>query len=121
MTLESKLNRIPPFVARLMAKTNGRLSTTADLMERTGFGHQKLEHISRQSTWAGIRVADVDNFLKACGLSWSAQRRQRWLLELAIRKGRLHRMRHFKAVGRIQAAQIKSHLRRIAKMLPQPA
>ena len=92
MTLEEKLNRLPPFIARLLAKSNGRLMTTAELMEKTGFGHEKLERISKQKSWARIAVADVDTFLQACGLNWSSQRRQRWLLELAISKGRLHKI-----------------------------
>lgn len=120
MTLEDKLNRMPPFVARLMAKSNGRLMTTLELMEKTGFSHVKLERIAKQKTWASIAVRDVDLFLTACGLSWSSQRRQRWLLELAIRKGRLHKMRHFKTTNRIEAAQVKSHLRRIEKLFSQP-
>lgn len=120
MTLEEKLNRLPPFIARLLAKSNGRLMTTAELMAKTGFGHEKLERISKQKSWARIAVADVDTFLQACGLNWSSQRRQRWLLELAISKGRLHKMRHFKTSNRIDAAQVQSHLRRVEKMFQQP-
>jgi hypothetical protein len=116
MTLEQKLNRIPPCIARLLAKHNGRLMTTDELKRRTGFGHMKLKHISKQKTWARVAVEDVDIFLQACGLSWSAQRRQRWLLELAIKKGRLHKMRHFKTSNRIEAAQVHNHLRKVERL-----
>lgn len=120
MTLEAKLNRIPPAIARLLAKHNGRLMTTDELIKRTGFGHMKLKHIAKQKTWGRIAVEDVDTFLTACGLSWSTQRRQRWLLQLASSKGRLHKMRHFKTSNRIEAAQVKSHMKRIEKLFQQP-
>lgn len=120
MTLQEKLDRLPPFIARMLAKNNGRLMTTIELMEKTGFCHTKLERISKQKTWANIAVKDVDLFLTACGLSWSAQRRQRWALALAIRKGRIHKMRHLKTNTNIGASQVKSHLRRIEQLFKQP-
>lgn len=116
MTLTEKLDRLPPFICRILAKSNGRLMTTPELMKRTGFGHVKLERISKQTSWAKISVQDVDLFLDACGIKWSSQRRIRWLLQLAIRKGRLHKMRHFKTTTRIEAAQVRSHLTRIEKL-----
>jgi hypothetical protein len=120
MTLEAKLDRLPPFVARLLAKSNGRLMTTLELMEKTGFCHEKIERISKQKSWANIAVRDVDLFLTACGLSWSTQRRQRWMLDLAIRKGRLHKMRHFKTDNQYGGAQVRAHLRRIEQLFKQP-
>lgn len=116
MTLTEKLNRIPPCICRILAKSNGKLMTTNELMAKTGFGHMKLKHISKQLSWARIAVEDVDVFLTACGLKWSTQRRERWLLQLAANKGRLHKMRHFKTSTRVEAAQVKSHLRRIEKL-----
>jgi hypothetical protein len=107
---------MPPFIARLMAKNNGRLATTPDMMARTGFGHGKIEKISKMTTWEHVTVGDVDRFLAACGLSWSTQRRQRWLIGLAARKGRLHKMHHLKTTNRVEASQIKAHLRRIESL-----
>lgn len=120
MTLTQKLDRLPPFIVRLLAKSNGRLMTTLELVEKTGFCEGKIKRFSRQTSWATYSVSDVDLFLKACGLSWSTQRRQRWLLELAISKGRLHKMRHFKTSNRFEASQVRSHLRRIEKLFQRP-
>lgn len=120
MTLTEKLDRLPPFIVRLLAKSNGRLMTTLELVEKTGFCSGKIKKLSKQTSWARIAVGDVDLFLKACGLSWSTQRRQRWLLELAISKGRLHKMRHFKASRNFEVSQVRSHLRRIEKLFQRP-
>lgn len=119
MTLTEKLDRIPPAIARLLAKHNGRLMTTPELVRRTGFGHDKVQRIANQKTWARISVEDVDIFLTACGLSWSTQRKKRWLLKLALSKGRLHKMHHLKASNSIEATQVRCHLRRIEKLLQQ--
>lgn len=119
MTLEEKLNRLPPFLARLLAKSNGRLMTTPELVKKTGFCHEKLERISKQRTWAKITVRDVDLFLSACGLKWSTQRRQRWALALAIKKGRLDKLRHFKTSTQFGPAQVRSHLLRVEKLFNQ--
>lgn len=120
MTLTEKLNRIPPAIARLLAKHNGRLMTTPELSRRTGFSTYKVSQIADQTSWARITVQDVDTFLTACGLSWSTQRRQRWLLQLAAKKGRLHKMHHLNAKNGVTKEQVRKHLKRIEKLLQQP-
>lgn len=119
MTLTEKLDRIPPCIARLLAKSEGRLMTTSEIMKATGFSKWKVDRISNAKTWANISVKDVDLFLSACGLSWSAQRKQRWLLGLAVKKGRVDKMRHLKVANRIESAQVKSHIRRITKLFSE--
>ncbi len=98
MTLLRKLDRLPPCLCRLLAQRNGELMTDRQLIRLTGWSKVKLERICKALSWARICVSDVDDFLFACGLRWSAQRRERWLLKVATEKGveGLLRMRHLR-------------------------
>jgi len=115
MTLTDKLNRLPPCVCRLLAKKNGRLMTDPQLMEATGWGKSRLCRVYNSTSWAGISVEEVDKFLAACGISWSSQRRQRWLLQLAGND--ISKMRHLRFNNGWQASMVKRHQRRIIKLL----
>jgi hypothetical protein len=117
MTLVEKLDRLPPCIVRVMAKHNNRMITDPELMRRTGWGRRKLMAVYKSASWDGIKVGDVDNFLKACGMSWSSQRRQRWLLQLAIKNGGIHKMQHLKTDTGWRGNQLRLHLMRIEKLL----
>lgn len=116
MTLLEKLDRLPPAFARLFAKHERHLASDDEMMRRTGWGETKLRRISRADSWRGVAVADVDCFLKACGLTWSAQRRQRWLLKLAANGTGLERMRHLRHKKFWQACQVQKHIRRLKRI-----
>jgi hypothetical protein len=117
MTLTEKLDRLPPCIVRIMTKHNRRLITDPELMKRTGWGRRKLKAVYNSASWAGIDVIDVDVFLKACNMTWASQRRQRWLLKLAIANGGLHTMQHLQCDTGWQGNQLKLHLERIEKLL----
>lgn len=119
MTLTSKLDRLPPCFVRILAKHNGRLMTDPELMERTGWGRRKLRAVYQSASWGSVKVEDVDTFLKACNMSWSTQRRQRWLLKLAISHGGIETMQHLKCSHSVgwRGNQLKLHLERIEKLL----
>ena len=121
MTLVEKLDRLPPCFVRILAKHNGNLMTDSELVSRTGWSKNKLRRIYTAATWKETSVGDADLFIKACGLKWSSQRRQRWLIALAISKGGIHTMRHLKpkrlnkAGNGWRANQLRLHLKQIEK------
>jgi len=122
MTLTEKLDRLPPCVARIWAKKDGRLATSSHLMKLTGWGARKLLWISRRKSWADVSVRDVDAFLSACGLSWSSQSNQRLTLMKALERGGLQTMLHLERrklsrTTRWQASQLARHIRRLEKIL----
>lgn len=119
MTLLEKLNRLPPVVARLLAKSNGKLMSDLELCKRTGWGKKRLRRVYRAGSWNNVTVEEVDVFLTACGLKWSTQRRQRWLLKLALNRSEsgLEQMRHLKATTAWEASMIKKLNKHVEKFL----
>lgn len=119
MTLLEKLNRLPPCICRLLAKINGQLATDRELMMVTGWSRAKLGRIAKATTWAEIAVIDVDAFLFACGLTWSTQRRQLWLLQVAALKGfqGIKRMRHLQKPIAQRAGRVATLLERTKKIV----
>lgn|GEM_PF-3907701 len=119
MTLAQKLDRLPPCICRLLAKSNGELMTDAELMRRMRCGKDKLRRIVESRTWDGIAVQDVDDFLKACGLTWSTQRRQIWGLKRAVEKGLegIRRMKHLKKPVAQKASRVLTLLKRTEEIL----
>lgn len=124
MTLTEKLDRIPPCVARILAKKDRRLATDQDLVRITGWSMIKVRWVYQRRSWAGIKVADVDTFLSACDLNWSSQREKRWLLRLAMERGGIGTMQHLQRRKMSHQtswlpSQLARHLRRIEKILSQ--
>lgn len=117
MTLTEKLDRLPPCICRLLAKSNGELATDAEIRGATGWSRAKLERISQATTWAGISVGDVDSFLAACGIRWSSQRKERWKLTRIIRAGGIHRMRHLWKPIAQRASRVATLLKRTEELL----
>lgn len=117
MTLTEKLNRLPPCIVRILAKHNGKLITDPELMRRTGWGKRYLRSVYNSASWDGIKVGDVDKFLAACGMSWSTQRRQRWLLQLAVNNGGIQTMLHLRNDVGWRGNQLRLHLNRIERLL----
>lgn len=115
MTLLEKLNRLPPCLCRIFAKKNGRLMTDPELMEATGWTIKHLRKVYQASSWAQVRVEDVDIFLAACGLRWSSQRRQ--LNQLCYHQEHFGNMRHLKVDCGWRGFQLKHHQELIKKLL----
>lgn len=115
MTLLEKLDRLEPLVCRMMARSNGHFMSDREIMQVTGWGIAKLRRIYNSKSWARINVRDVDVFLKACGISWSSQRRILWLLKLNAYD--ITKMRHLQFRTGWQAAMILRHQRRILRLL----
>jgi len=63
-------------------------------------------------------VEEVDSFLTACGLKWSSQRRQRWLISLRLSEGDgITRMRHLRARNKDEACVIEALLKHVKRLL----
>lgn len=99
----------------------GRLMSNAELKLITGWGNSKLKRIASATTFRDLTVGEVDQFLAACGLRWSSQRRMLWLMQLAWRNGGLQTMRHLRYETGWQASMIKRHQRRIEQLLSKKA
>lgn len=120
-TLLEKLDRLPPCVCRLLAQRDGRLLTEQQMKRLTGWSLDKLSRIASARTWRAITAGDIDKFLSACGLSWSAQSRSRWYLKIAVRRGAagIERMRHVQRALRepSRAGSVTLLLRRTEQIL----
>lgn len=119
MTLTEKL-RFPPCLARIMAVRDGKLMSDQELVKLTGWGERKLSRVYNSASWDDITGRDIDTFLTACGLSPFSLRRQRWLIQLAVRRGGLHTMQHLKQDKNNtgwKGNQLRLHLERIEKLL----
>ena len=119
MTLLEKLNRLPPVISRLFAKHNGRLMSDVELCRRTGWGKKRLRRVYRASSWGHVTVEEVDVFLTACGLSWSSQKKQRWLIKLALDRtnGKELDMRHLRARTFWEDGMIKAMNKHVKRLL----
>ena len=119
LTLTQKLDRLPPCICRLLAQSNGEFLSDKELTRMLRWGENKLRRISKATSWTRITVEDADAFLAACGLRWSSQRRERWLLRVAVSKGLdgLRRMKHLRKPVAARAATVTMLLRRTEKLL----
>lgn len=120
-TLLAKLDRLPPIMCRLLAKKNGRLLSDRQLEDITGWSNSKLCRVYQAKSWAHVAVEDVDIFLKACGLKWSTQRRERQHLQMAVNNYGLERMQHLRARTWWERQMIKSLTRHVRLILSQEA
>ncbi len=119
MTLLEKLDRLPPIVCRMMAKCDGQFMSDPQIMALTDWGKAKLTRIYNATSWAGISVGDADLFLRACGLSWSSQRRVRWLLRRV--GGDISKMRHLQSDKPWRISMVRRHQKRIERLLKREA
>jgi len=95
-----------------------------EIRKRTGWSQTKVTDVCRRLTWGGVKVADVDSLLEACGLSWSAQRRTRWLIALALGRGGIEgikSMRHLKPRSGTESSQLNSIVRVVLRAVSAEA
>ncbi len=78
MSLLQRLDRMPPFVCRLLARKNRGRSPMSHLEIARGSGLAKatVAELSFKRTWAGVPVATVSRFSQACGVDLERPRRQ---------------------------------------------
>ena len=75
MTLTEKLNRMPPFLCRLMARRNGREISNRRLSENSGIPLTTIRRISVRTSWDDVPVAMAQRFSVACGVDLLRQNR----------------------------------------------
>lgn len=123
MTLLQKLDRLPPYAVRLLARRRNRLILDVEIMKQTGWSKRRLRRVSRSTSWSGVKVSEVDAFLTACGMSWSKQRRHRGLLmRLASTSVYMRHMRYRYGSKRgWYAVALQSHRRQFEKVLVELA
>ena len=93
MRLTERLNRIPPNLCRLLARSaHGlRLMTVQEICDRSQLCRMRVIQISKLSSWSSLPVEDVQAFSEACGVNLLApaeqlkflRRRKRAYLERA--------------------------------------
>lgn len=89
MNLLQKLNSLPPFFCRYVARSdNGRRGlTTAELVGRSGLARTTVKELSFRVNWNGVTVEVATKFMEACGVNPLSARRQR---EFVKRRSLLH-------------------------------
>jgi hypothetical protein len=75
MLLIEKLDRMPPFLCRLMARRNGRSPSNKDLSKDSGIPLTTLRRICEKKTWADVPVGMAQRFSVACGVDLLRQTR----------------------------------------------
>lgn len=94
-----------PCLCRLMAKTKDkdtgvvRLMTTDELSARTGWGKVRLASVYMRANWSGVKVGDMELFLRACGVT--GPKRQKVLMstiQRALKNGGIRNMWHLRPV-----------------------
>lgn len=72
MTLTEKLNRFPPIMCRLVARTGvGRASrglSHSEIAQLSGLERSTVAKLSKRETWEGCTLETIDAFSTACGV-----------------------------------------------------
>jgi len=65
------LDRVPPCVCRLLARTaSGRRALThKEIADRSGLSESYVGQISRKNSWKDIPVSTVERFASGCGVN----------------------------------------------------
>lgn len=71
MTFLEKLDRLPPFKVRLMARMPGTRSvaSTPWLVEQSGLDRKTIHKLARAESWAAFEARIIDAFTSACGVN----------------------------------------------------
>jgi hypothetical protein len=72
LTLPEKLDRFPPLVVRLLARTSRseggqRALTTAEIAARSGLSISEVKTLSTFTTWTDVSIGTMQAYLKGCG------------------------------------------------------
>lgn len=114
---------IAPCVCRLLAKIKDqrtgewRLMTDDELMAITGWGEKHLRWIYSKPSWDKVSNGDTDLFLHACGLIVQDQRRYKYRLIRALKRGGIHTMRHLQGKRAWRVNQNRTLLRMCERSL----
>lgn len=88
--LIQKLDRVPPWVCRVLARHRRRPLTSEEIARRSGLTPSWVNRLSRKTTWAGVSVASADAFLAGCGVDpFRMKRHWSYLKRAKLRAGGL--------------------------------
>jgi hypothetical protein len=99
-----KMDRLPPNVCRLIARTPHRMKeplTTEQIAKRSGLSKQTVLKISKLRSWASVSIFQMERFKEGCGLTCGKE-----CLQLAYIK---------RSQDKNQTQQSFYHLRRLMK------
>lgn len=92
------LDRLPPFVCRLIARdpqAKRRPLTIAEIGSRAGLPPGHARHVLKKTTWADVKVETALRLRAACGIDERKEWRQIFYLKRALRTQRaLHPLAH---------------------------
>lgn len=74
MNLVEKLNRIPPYIIRVLAKHNGEAMNNGQIAERSGLSLDKVKRISVMRSWSNVSIDDASKFCESCSVDILRQR-----------------------------------------------
>lgn len=85
ITLLKTLNRFPPFLCRMVARTGRgrkcRALTSQEIADRSGLDPSTVSKLSRKRTWSKESLWVIDRFSSACGVDLLHPRRHIDLLK----------------------------------------
>lgn len=90
-----QMDQIPPCVARLCAKHEDKPKSLRMIQKHSGLSYRKVCWISRQGTWARIRVWEAMMFAAACNIDILRPGTKMLYLKRAIRNG------VYRSIGRV--------------------
>jgi hypothetical protein len=85
--LISHIDQIPPSIARLCARMDGRPKTLKEIAKESGLSYRKANWIAMQPTWEDVKVGDAFRFANACDLDLLRPRRKLFYLKRAVALG----------------------------------
>lgn len=101
MTLLTKLNQLPPFLCRVMArkKKGWAPMSISDLSVVSGLTRSKVAKISVMRSWNDVTLSDADKFSRACGVDLlDLAPAKKWLRQsplIHIQRARIDQRRMF--------------------------
>lgn len=76
MTLLGKLERIPPFLCRLLARDGRHGLSHNDIAECSGLNRSTVKELSFATSWRGHTIETIVAFAEACGVNHLAAEKQ---------------------------------------------
>jgi hypothetical protein len=75
MLLLEKIDRMPPFLCRLMARWKGKSPSNKQLSELSGIPLTTLRRLCQKKSWDDVPVGLAQKFSMACGVDLMRQTR----------------------------------------------
>lgn len=74
--LLSKLDQLPPWACRLLARHNRKPLTSHEIAKRAGITPSWVNKLSKRLTWANVTIASYDAFVCGTGVDPLCRKRQ---------------------------------------------